>query len=344
MDKKYNVAVVGVGMVGIELLRILKERKFPINKLRVFARSARTIDIDGYSYDVEAIDSADFSGIDIALFAGTEGEKGAATLYADKFIKQGSVVIDNGADFRLKEGVPLIVPEVNRHKISSHKGLIANPNCTTIQMVVALGGIYKRFGLEQIILTSFQSVSGAGRKAVGILWDEIKEIVNKNLDKEYDKIDKNISHRYPDTFTRQIAFNVIPQIGGFQEGSYTSEEWKVVKETHKIFDDDTIKISATCVRVPSFISHAEAIYFKTRERVTIKQIENVLLESEGVKFFSSQESFPVPLDAEGKNDVFVGRLRKDPFEENSFWIWVVADNLRKGAALNAIQIAELLLL
>ena len=340
--KKYNVAVIGVGVVGLEILRCLKQRKFPIGNLRIFARSQREIELDGQVYQVEAIDKENFEGIDIALFAGTEGEKGASVLYANKFIEKGAVVIDNGNDFRLKDGVPLIVPEVNRDKVSTHKGLIANPNCTTIQMVVALSDIYKKFGLDKILLTSFQATSGAGREAVQALWDETKEVVDKNKEvSSYLEVDKKIE-KLSGVFSSQIAFNVIPQIGGFDKQDYTSEEWKVVNETHKIYGNDKIKISATCVRVPVFTSHSESIYFTTKNKADLKEIKEVLSNSEGIEFFEKPQDFPLALDAEGKDLVYLGRLRQDPYQENSFWLWCVADNLRKGAALNAVQIAECL--
>jgi len=335
-----NVAVIGVGAVGIEILKILRERKFPIDNLRVFARSAREIKVDEISYKVEAIEGANFDGINIALFAGTEGEKGASVLYAQKFIDVGAIVIDNGNDFRLKEDVPLVVPEVNKDKASENKGLIANPNCTTIQMVVALGGIYKEFGLSKIILTSFQATSGAGRGAIQTLWDETKEIVSKNQDKSsYLQVNKRLSN-LSGSFPAQIAFNAIPKIGGFSENGYTSEELKVVDETHKIYNDQSIKISATCVRAPVFNSHSESIYFTTKKKANLQEIEKALANSEGVKFSKPSEDLPLALDADGKDAVYVGRLRRDPTEENSFWLWCVSDNLRKGAALNAVQIAE----
>jgi len=335
--KKYNVAVVGVGAVGCAMLRCLKQRNFPINKLSVFARSPRDIKVDLDTYHVEAISSENFEDIDIALFAGTEGEKGASALYARKFIEKGAVVVDNGSDFRLKDDVPLIVPEVNKDKISAHKGLIANPNCTTIQAVVALGGIYKNFGLEKVILTSLQATSGAGKEAEVSLWEETKEIVDKNKGVNYDQLDKRIDSGHS-VFSHQIAFNVIPQIGSLEEENYTTEEWKVVREAHKIFGDSSIKITATCVRVPVFTSHSEAIYFRTQKKVTLSSLEEILKATPGVKY--SPNHFPLPLDTEGKDEVFVGRLRKDPYEENSFWLWCVCDNLRKGAALNAVQIIE----
>lgn len=337
--RKVNVAVIGVGVVGVEILRVLQQRKFPVNNLRLFARSARDISVDGIKYKVESINDSKFTATDVALFAGTEGEKGAATLYAEKFIKEGAVVIDNGSDFRLNPDVPLIVPEINRDEIFKHKGIIANPNCTTIQALVALGGIYKKFKLEKFILTSYQATSGAGKKAMIGLWEESKEIVTRNINNEFDDVDKRISG-LPQGFPHQIAFNIIPQIGDFGEENYTSEEWKVVRETHKIFGDDKIKISATCVRVPVFTSHSEAIYFTLGKKTTLSEIEQVLSNSEGVVYLP--DKLPLPVDIEGKDPVYVSRLRKDPYEDKSFWLWCVADNIRKGAALNAVQIAEYL--
>lgn len=336
--KKYKVAVIGVGAVGIEILRCLQQRDFPMESLRVFARSERIIEVGKERYNVEPISEAEFDNIDIALFAGTEGEKGASKMYGHKFIEKGAVVIDNGADFRLEKDVPLVVPEANRDKIFTHKGLIANPNCTTIQAIVALAGIYRNLGLRKIVLVSFQAASGAGRKAASTLWEETNQVVEKNKGKEFPCIDKKLCKDF-DVFGNQIAFNIIPQIGSFSEEGYTTEEWKVVRETHKIFGDSSIKITATCVRVPTFTSHCEAIYFETATSTTLESVKELLENSESVKFFEGP-SYPFPLDVEGTDFVYVGRLRKDPFNKNSFWIWTVADNLRKGAALNAVQIAE----
>ncbi len=335
---KYNVAVIGAGAVGVELLKVLRERSFPIDRLRVFARSERDSIIDGVKYHIEDISKREFDNIDIALFAGTEGAKGASVTYADDFVSKGAVVIDNGADFRLKDDVPLIVPEANREKIFSHKGIIANPNCTTIQAVVALSGIYKEFGIRRIIMTSFQAVSGAGKKAAQELWGESIEVVKKNEGKTFPSLDKKISK---DSFIlgKQIVFNAIPQIGSFGEGMFTTEEWKVVNETHKILGDDSIKISATCVRIPVFTSHSEAVYFETVKDTGIEGIISALEKSEGV-VLSNSDNYPLAVDTEGTDPVYVGRVREDPFLKNSFWLWCVADNLRKGAALNAVQIAE----
>lgn len=325
--KKYNVAVVGVGVVGEEMLRILRQRNFPINKLHVFARSSREIFVDDQKYSVDKISNDGFCGIDIALFAGTEGEKGAALTYAYEAVKRGAVVIDNGADFRMKPSVPLVVPEVNPQDVKKHRGIIANPNCSTIQMVVALGPIYKAAHIKRIIVTSYQAVSGAGKGGVTQLENEMKGRDSS-----------------PVTFSSQIAGNVIPQIGSFDKDNYTSEEWKMVHETHKILHDRKISISATCVRVPVKIGHCEAIYIQTKRNINIERVKKLLSKSPGIKVLDnpSKGIYPLPIDAEGKDEVFVGRIRKDPFMKNGLWLWVVADNLRKGAALNAVQIAETL--
>ncbi|MCF7873886.1 MAG: aspartate-semialdehyde dehydrogenase [Candidatus Omnitrophica bacterium] len=338
-----NIAVVGVGAVGVEILKILKERKFPADKIRVFARTSREINIEGQSYQVEAISEENFDDVDIALFAGTEGEKGASVQYAHKFIKKGAIVIDNGKDFRLKNEVPLVVPEVNKDEISKNQGLIANPNCTTIQMVVALGQLFKRFGLKEVIMTSLQATSGGGRSSAQSLWEETKNIVEKNKGKNYfNQLNKNRG-QVKSSFSHQIAFNAIPQIGSFNQDGFTTEEQKVIDETHKIYRDDKIKISATCVRIPVFTSHSESIYFKTAKVVELEQVKEVLENSPGVVFSANQSDFSLALDAEGKDPVYVGRLRCDSSQKNGFWLWAVSDNLRKGAALNAVQIAENLL-
>ncbi|MCX5704102.1 MAG: Asd/ArgC dimerization domain-containing protein, partial [Candidatus Omnitrophica bacterium] len=274
--KEYNVAVIGAGAVGIEMLRVLKERNFPIGELRVFARSARDIKVDGQDYSVQAVSPEGFAGIDIALFAGTEGEKGAAVTYASEAIKRGAVVIDNGADFRMDPKVPLVVPEVNAQDVNpvrnwflakkhrpegrglasdwpqghglasfgqshsqSHKGIIANPNCSTIQMVVALWPIYKKAGIKRLIVTTLQASSGAGRGAVEQLKEEIQRIAGGSCE----NVQANLANK---VMPQQLGYNVFPHIGSFGEGDYTSEEWKLVKESHKIMHDDKIKISATC--------------------------------------------------------------------------------------------------
>lgn len=332
---KYNVAVVGVGVVGIEMLRVLKQRNFPAGELRIFARSARDIAVDGVKYSVEAISPDGFKGVDIALFAGTEGEKGAAVTYAPEAIKRGAVVIDNGADFRMDPEVPLVVPEVNAADVKKHKGIIANPNCSTIQMVVALSPIYKMAGIKRIIVTTLQASSGAGKSAVEQLKEEMSHIAAGG----FDNVHVNLQNK---AMPQQLAYNVFPHIGGFSECDYTSEEWKLVKETHKIMHDEKIKISATTVRVPVRTGHSESVYIETQKPLEPDKVREVLRKSNGVVVIDDTQKnlYPMPKDAEGKDEVFVGRIRKDCFVKNGLWLWVVADNLRKGAATNAVQIAE----
>ncbi|MDD5566343.1 MAG: aspartate-semialdehyde dehydrogenase [Candidatus Omnitrophica bacterium] len=336
--RKYNVAVVGVGAVGIEMLRVLQQRNFPIGELRVFARSSRDITVDGKSYQVQAVSPDGFAGIDIALFAGTEGEKGAAATYAAEAVKRGAVVIDNGADFRMDPDVPLVVPEVNAKDVKRHKGIIANPNCSTIQMVVALWPIYKKAGIKRIIVTTLQASSGAGRGAVEQLKEEISEIVAGGCG------DVHICAEHK-AMPQQLAYNVFPHIGSFGECDYTSEEWKLVRETHRIMHDDKIKISATTVRVPVRTGHSESVYIETKKPITAKEARAILFKAAGVVVVDEPQKgrYPMPYEVEGKDETFVGRIRQDCFSKYGLWLWVVADNLRKGAATNAVQIAEVLI-
>lgn len=333
--KKYNVAVVGVGAVGIEMLRVLRQHNFPVGELRVFARSARDIEIDGQTYSVKPIAPEGFEGIDIALFAGTEGEKGAAVSYASEAVKRGAVVIDNGADFRMHPEVPLVVPEVNAADIKKHKGIIANPNCSTIQMVVALWPIYKAVGIKRIVVTTLQAASGAGRGAVEQLKEEIQAIASGGCK----DLEANIQGK---ALPQQLAYNVFPHIGTFIDSDYTNEEWKLVKETHKIMHDAKIKISATTVRVPVRTGHSESVYIETGKHIAPEKVKALLSKAPGLIVIDDPKKnlYPMPKDAEGKDDTFVGRIRKDCFAKNGLWLWVVADNLRKGAATNAVQIAE----
>ena len=332
---KYNVAVVGVGAVGEEMLRVLKQRNFPVDELRVFARSDRTIQVDGQNYSVKPISPEGFEGVDIALFAGTEGEKGAAVTYAPEAVKRGAVVIDNGADFRMDPKVPLVVPEVNAKDLKKHKGIIANPNCSTIQMVVALWPIYKKVGIKRIIVTTLQASSGAGRGAVEQLKEETSKIVSGGCENVQAIVENK-------SMPQQLAYNVFPHIGSFTECDYTNEEWKLVKETRKIMHDDKIKISATTVRVPVRTGHSESVYIETKETIAPEKVRELLKNAPGVVVIDQPKNnlYPMPKDAEGRDETFVGRIRRDCFVKNGLWLWVVADNLRKGAATNAVQIAE----
>ncbi len=340
MKKKeeYNVAVVGVGAVGKELLKLLEERSFPIENLKVLARRARDIEVGGRTYSVCSITDEEFRGVDIALFAGTEGEKGAAVTFGRKAKDEGAVVIDNGADFRMEPDVPLVVPEVNPEDLTRHNGLIANPNCSTIQLVVALAPLHRLSPIKRIIVSTYQAVSGTGGKAIEVLKEESGAILAGDEVPQF--------NLYP----HRIGFNVIPHIGRFAELNYTQEEWKLVRETHKILHNDRIAITATAVRVPVFNVHSESIYIETEKRITVEEARGVLSESPGLKLVDDlspdaqeQRIYPLPIDADGKDEVFVGRVREDPFIKNGLNLWVVGDNLRKGAALNAVQIAEKLI-
>jgi len=335
---KYNVAVVGVGAVGIEMLRVLKQKNFPLGELRVFARSARSIEVDADKYPVEQISPQGFEGINIALFAGTEGERGASVTFAKEAVKRGAVVIDNGADFRMDKRVPLVVPEVNASDIRKHKGIIANPNCSTIQMVVALWPIYKKAGIKRAVVTTLQASSGAGRSAV----EQLKEETTVISGRDFISINVDLENR---AMPQQLSFNVFPQIGGFAEDDYTSEEWKLVRETHKIMHDDKIKISATTVRVPVRTGHSESVYIETARPISVERVKHILSKAPGIILLDDPQKnlYPMPKDVEGRDETFIGRIRRDPFVKNGLWLWVVADNLRKGAATNAIQIAEVLI-
>ena len=283
--------------------------------------------------------------MDFALFAGTEGEKGAAVTFASDALKCGAVVIDNGADFRMKKNVPLIVPEVNGEDAKNHKGIIANPNCSTIQMVVALAPIYRKAGIKRIIASTYQAASGAGKSALKQLWEE-SGYIYKNSDVQ-SAADNPMQCKVTrdQAFPNQIAFNVLAQIGGFQDHDYTSEEWKMVHETHKIFKDKKIKISATCVRVPVLNSHCESVYIETKKPIAPDAVKKLLSETKGVVVIDdpAKGKYPMPGASSSSDKVFVGRIRKDPFVMNGLWLWIVSDNLRKGAATNAVQIAEYLI-
>jgi aspartate-semialdehyde dehydrogenase len=328
--KKYNVAVVGAGAVGVEMLRVLKSRKFPANQIKVFARSNRSLQVDGHTYQVEELTKDSFKDIDVALFAGTEGEKGAAVTFAKDAVKAGAVVIDNGADFRMDKNVPLVVPEVNANALKRHKGIIANPNCSTIQMLVALGPIHKKAGVKRIIASTYQSVSGSGSKAIAQTVGEYRAWAN------------NQGYQDDMAMDQSIAFNLFPHIGSFSDDDFTTEEIKMVKESHKILEDKNIKISCTTVRVPVISAHSEAVYIETKKTISPDAVRSILRKTKGVIVQDNPKSklYPMPKDAAGKDEVFVGRIRKDPYVKNGMWLWIVADNLRKGAATNAVQIAE----
>ncbi len=329
--KKFNVAVVGAtGAVGQELLKILAERKFPVGGLKLLAteRSAgKQITFEGATYTVEATTAQAFDGVDIALFAGGSASKE----YAVEAAKRGAVVVDNSSAFRMDPNVPLVVPEVNPEDVKQHKGIIANPNCSTIQMVVALKPIHDAAKIKRVVVSTYQAVSGAGKEAIDELTEQVKNIA----------AGKEIT---PKVFPYQIAFNLIPNIDVFDEMDYTKEEWKMVNETKKIMHDDSIQVTATTVRVPVYRSHSESINIETEKKLTAEEAKKVLAATPGIIVIDDiqQKKYPMPLFTSDTDEVYVGRIREDNSIPNGLNIWVVADQLRKGAATNAVQIAELL--
>lgn len=336
--KKYNVAVVGAtGAVGQRILQQLSKRNFPIDTITFLAskRSAgKEIHFSGQTYVIkEAVPEA-FDGIDFAFFsAGGSVSKALAPEAAAR----GAIVIDNTSAFRMDPEVPLVVPEVNRQDLKQHNGIIANPNCSTIQMVCVLEPLRKAFGLKKVIVSTYQAVSGAGAVAI----DELKKQSSHFEDRIEISADilpvRSGEKHYP------IAFNAIPQIDVFTDNGYTYEEMKMINETKKIMHMPELKVAATCVRLPVVAGHSESVYVETEsEGVTIEQIRNILNEAEGVTVMDRPEEaiYPMPLFAEGEDDVFVGRIRHDIDDPSNLHLWIVADNLLKGAALNSIQIAE----
>ncbi len=330
--KKYNVCVLGAtGMVGKEMMKVLEERKFPVNKFLPLAseRTAGTkITFQGNEYTVEEAKPESFEGMEIGLFSA--GAKPSALL-APEAVKRGCVVIDNTSHFRMDPNVPLVVPEVNPQALKRHKGIIANPNCSTAQMVLALKPIYDAVGIERIVVSTYQSVSGWGKEAVEELLQQSKTLLADPKAK--------ITPKY---IFKQIAFNVVPQIDQFTENGYTKEEMKMVNETKKIFEDEAIKVTATTVRVPVLIGHSESVNIKTKKKISADEARKLMGAFADVKIVDDPAKgvYPTPVECAGKNETMVGRVREDISQENGLEMWIVSDNLRRGAALNAVLIAE----
>jgi len=333
LARGYNVAVVGAtGAVGKEMLKVLEQRNFPVRNLRALASErseGKMLEFAGESLKVERLTTSSFEGIEIALFsAGASVSREFSPIAA----KRGAVVVDNSKAFRMDKNTPLVVPEVNPHALRSHKGIIANPNCSTIQLVVAINPIHQRVKVKKLVVSTYQAVSGTGKEAIRELTEQSKQLLSRQ------KITKKV---YP----HQIAFNLLPHIGDFLPNGYTEEEMKLVNETRKIMEDESIAITATCVRVPVFNSHSEAVTLETEEKISVEEVRKILSRAPGVIVEDSpgQEIYPLPIKAAGRDEVFVGRIREDLSSPNGINMWIVADNLRKGAALNAVQIAELLI-
>lgn len=326
----YEVAVVGAtGVVGNEMKEILEERNFPVKSFHPFASPlsvGKSLTFRGKTVKVKSLEENSFEGIDICLFSAGSA---ASLKYAPVAAKAGSVVIDNSSAFRMDKNVPLVVPEVNMIAAFSHQGIIANPNCSTIQMVVALNPLHQAARIKRIVVTTFQSVSGKGKKAMDELMDQTKALFAFQ--------DLEIKE-----FPHQIAFNCLPQIDDFTENAYTKEEMKMVNETRKIMGDDSIQITATTVRVPVFRCHSESVNIETEKKLSANEARAILAESPGVIVYDDpkRKIYPLPVEHAGTDEVYVGRIREDYSIMSGLNLWIVSDNLRKGAALNAVQIAE----
>jgi aspartate-semialdehyde dehydrogenase len=330
-DPGYRVAVVGAtGQVGTLMLELLRERSFPAREIVPFA-SERSIgrELEG-GLIVRGLSEEAISGFDLALFSAGGAISGE---WAPRFRDAGAIVIDNSSRWRMQDDVPLVVAEVNPEALSGHHGIVANPNCSTMQMVVALRPLHDAAGIERLVISTYQAVSGTGKRAVEELLDQSHALLHE----------REISP--PQAYAHQIAFNALPHAGSFAPGEdHTDEERKLIDETRKILDDPAIAISATCVRVPVVNGHSEAVNVQTRDELTPERARELLQSAPGVSVLDDPAAslYPLAIDATGKDEVFVGRIRRDPGHERALDLWIVADNLRKGAATNAVQIAELL--
>lgn len=340
MVKQLTVAVVGAtGAVGTKMMEKLIERNFPIGHIKFLAsaRSAgKPIEFNGQTYTIEEATPESFEGVNVALFSA--GGSVSAAL-APEAAKRGAVVIDNTSHFRMDPNVPLVVPEVNRHALKNHNGIIANPNCSTIQMVAALQPIRENFGLTKVVVSTYQAVSGSGIAAIEELkaqsaqWEKGKDVEANILPAKADK------KHYP------IARNVIPQIDKFTDNGFTYEEMKMINETKKIMELPELNVAATCVRVPVVSGHSESVYIELEKEATVEQLFDVLRNAPGIVLQDDihTQTYPMPIYAEGEDATFVGRIRQDLDNKKAFHLWIVSDNLLKGAALNSIQIAEAML-
>ncbi|MEE3676735.1 aspartate-semialdehyde dehydrogenase [Bacillus safensis] len=331
MGRGLHVAVVGAtGAVGQQMLKTLADRDFEMDTLTLLSskRSAGTkVTFRGQEYTVQEATPESFEGVNIALFsAGGNVSKALAP----EAVKRGAIVVDNTSAFRMDENIPLVVPEVNEKDLHDHQGIIANPNCSTIQMVAALEPLRQAYGMKKVIVSTYQAVSGAGHEAIDELYSQSQAILNK----------EDVT---PEVMPYQIAFNAIPQIDKFQDNGYTFEEMKMINETKKIMHMPELEVAATCVRLPIETGHSESVYVELESNdATVEDLKSILKDAAGITLQDdpSQQIYPMPADAVGKNDVFVGRIRKDLDRPNGFHMWIVSDNLLKGAAWNSVQIAE----
>ncbi|HTR71958.1 MAG TPA: aspartate-semialdehyde dehydrogenase [Solirubrobacteraceae bacterium] len=352
MSNGYRVAVVGAtGQVGTLMLELLRARAFPASEIVAFA-SERSVGrvlegagVGGEDLVVEGLDEESIEGFDVALFSAGGATSGE---WAPKFAKAGAVVIDNSSKWRMDEDVPLVVSEVNPDALAEHKGIVANPNCSTMQMVVALAPLHRAAGIERLVISTYQAVSGTGKRAVDELLDQSHALLldETGMFAKGERLPASSQAiGTPEAYAHQIAFNALPHAGSFADGDdHTDEERKLIDETRKILGDQEIKVSATCVRVPVLNGHSEAVNVQLRDPLSPERARELLDTAPGVEVLDdpAQALYPLAIDASGKDEVFVGRIRRDPGNERALDLWIVADNLRKGAALNAVQLAELL--
>ncbi|MCP3772855.1 aspartate-semialdehyde dehydrogenase [Paenibacillus sp. MZ04-78.2] len=336
-QKLFNVAVVGAtGAVGEQILRLLAERNFPIQELKLLssARSAgKKLQFKGREVTIEEATPDSFKGVDIALFS-AGGDVSRALI--PEAIKHGTVCIDNTSAFRMDPETPLVVPEVNIDKVSDHKGVIANPNCSTIQLVQTLKPLYDRFGISRIIVSTYQAVSGAGASAINEMLRQSREVLEGNA------VEPQILPVGSLPVKHQIAFNAIPQIDKFVDNGFTYEEMKMINETKKIMGDDTLEVTTTCVRIPVVYGHSESVYVELKQDFDIEEVKRLLADAPGiiVQDNTAEQLYPLATEAAGKLETFVGRIRRDLSNPRALNLWIVSDNLLKGAAWNAVQIAE----
>ncbi|HHZ02300.1 MAG TPA: aspartate-semialdehyde dehydrogenase [Tissierellia bacterium] len=330
--KKYNIAILGAtGAVGQEMLKVLQERNFPVNNLKLLAskRSAGTvIEFNGKEYTIEETKEDSFENIDIVLCA---AENDVSEKFTPIAVKAGAIVVDNSSAFRMREDVPLVIPEVNAEDVKNHNGIIANPNCSTTIALTAVNELNKYGKIKRMIVSTFQAVSGAGINGIKELEQQVKDISSGKEAKI-------------NTFQHQIAYNVIPQIGSFDEEGYSQEEMKLQIEGRKILHNPDLKVNCTCVRVPVYRSHSESITLETEKEITVEKAKELLSKAPGVKLIDDLDNsmYPMPLYASDQDLIYVGRVRKDISSENSLVLWCCGDQVRKGAATNAVQIAEVL--
>lgn len=336
-QKLFNVAVVGItGAVGEQIIRLLEERSFPIQELRLLAsaRSAgKTVRFKGSDIVVQEATPDSFRGIEIAFFSAGGDVSKALVPHA---VAAGAICIDNTSAYRMDPEVPLVVPEVNVDKINENKGIIANPNCSTIQMVAALKPLYDRFGISRIIVSTYQAVSGAGSRAIDEMKRQTADVLAGNA------VEPQILPVSSLPVKHQIAFNAIPQIDKFHENGFTNEEMKMILETKKIMGDESIDVTATCVRIPVVYGHSESVYVELKSDFDVAEVKRLLADSPGIVLVDNpaEQQYPLATDAAGKNETFVGRVRRDLSNPRALNMWIVSDNLLKGAAWNAVQIGE----